>query len=117
ALREHFADFYATGRVTSIQELNPVVRIWGSMAAVAFDFDLDYTINNQQRRAPGRGVYTFVRSGQSTRGDGAAFGGARADAQFAAFTAATQPAQYEMAVCTASHIVGAELGDPYTTGE
>jgi ketosteroid isomerase-like protein len=117
ALREHFNDFYATGGVTSIQELNPVVRIWGSMAAVAFDFDLDYRINNQQRRAPGRGVYTFVRSGQSTRGDGAGFGGARADAQFAAFTGATQPAQFEMAVCTASHIVGGDMGDPYTTGE
>jgi ketosteroid isomerase-like protein len=118
ALREHFADFYATGRVNAIQELNPVVRIWGGVAAVAFDFDLDYVINNQPLRAPGRGVYTFVRTGQSTRGGGAgaAFGGARADAHFAASTASA-PAEFEMTVCTASHIVGAELGDPYTTRE
>jgi hypothetical protein len=88
ALREHFADFYSTGRVTSLQELSPVVRIWGNMAAVAFDFDLDYAINNQQRRAPGRAVYTFVRT-------------------------TAVPGRWTMVACAATHLVAANIGDPY----
>ncbi len=109
ALRQHFDDFYATGRVNSIQELNPVVRIWDSMAAVSFDFDLDYSINNVRRRAPGRGVYTFVKSGQSAVGGG---GGVRSDVHFASNTASF--ADPSMTVCAASHIVGGDIGDPYT---
>jgi hypothetical protein len=88
AIREHFADFYRTGRVNNLQELNPTVRIWGNMAAVAFDFDLDYTVNNQQRRNPGRAVYTFIRGGAPN-------------------------IRWAMAACSATHLVQGDIGDPY----
>lgn len=84
-IREHFADFYSTGRVNSLAEVNPMVKIFGNMAAVTFDFDLDYAINNQQRRAPGRAMYTFARSGAS----------------------------WLMSSCSATHLVTADIGDPY----
>jgi hypothetical protein len=84
-IQEHFSDFYSTGRVNSIAEVNPTVKIFGNMAAVAFDFDLDYAINNQQRRAPGHALYTFTRSGGS----------------------------WLMSSCSATHLVLAEIGDPY----
>jgi hypothetical protein len=87
-IREHFDDFYQTSRVHSIQELSPTVKIWGDVAAVAFTFDLDYEINNQRRRAPGRAVYTFVRRG-----------------------AAGLP--WGMAACSATHLVTRDIGDPY----
>lgn len=109
ALREHFADFYATGRVNAIQELNPVVRIWGDTAAVSFDFDLDYVINNQQRRAPGRGVYTFVRTGRTS--------GSGGFQKTSASVEGSSAAEWEMTVCTASHLVGADIGDPYNGEE
>lgn len=119
AFREHFDDFYSTGRVMSIHEVNPVVRIWGPMAAVAFDFDLDYAINNQQRRAPGRAVYTFVRSGQAA---GAAVrplgrrpaGAERADIRLNT-TTVSEP--WSMGACAASHLVGPTIGDPYVIPE
>ena len=87
-VREHFADFYKTSRVNAIRELQPTVKIWGDTAAVAFTFDLDYTINNVNRRAPGRAVYTFARRG-----------------------AARLP--WGMAACAASHLVQGDIGDPY----
>lgn len=87
-VREHFADFYKDGRVNQLQELNPTVRIWGSAAAVAFDFDLDYVVGGQQRRSPGRAVYTFARGG-------------------------APGVRWAMAACAASHLVDASVGDPY----
>jgi hypothetical protein len=84
-ITEHFADFYKTGRVNAIRELNPSVRIWGDAAAVAFDFDLDYVIGNRTRKAPGRAVYTFGKQGT----------------------------QWTMAACAASHLVISSIGDPY----
>ena len=86
AIREHFADFYRTGSVTSIREINPQVKLWGNVAAVTFDFDLDYTVNNQQRRAPGHAMYTFARTGT----------------------------RWAMSSCSATHLVNANIGDPYT---
>ena len=81
---------------------------------MSFDFDLDYSINNVRRRAPGRGVYTFVRSGQAGGGggDGAGLARVRSDVHFASNTASF--GDPSMTVCAASHIVGGEIGDPYT---
>lgn len=87
-VRQHFADFYRTSKVTFVRELAPTVRIWGDAAAVAFNFDLDYTINGKARRSPGRAVYTFARSG-------------------------TTDVQWAMAACAASHLVLRDIGDPY----
>jgi ketosteroid isomerase-like protein len=87
-VKEHFADFYKDGKVNSLQELNPTVRIWGDVAAVAFDFDLDYVVGGQQRRSPGRAVYTFARRG-------------------------TAGVPWAMAACAASHLVITDIGDPY----
>lgn len=86
-IREHFADFYKDGRVNRLQELNPTVRIFGSAAAVAFDFDLDYVVGGQQRQSPGRAVYGFIKAAQGQR--------------------------WGMAYCTASHLVDSNIGDPY----
>lgn len=85
---EHFADFYKTAKVNFVRELNPTVRIWGDAAAVAFDFDLDYTVNGVNRRSPGRAVYTFTRRG-------------------------APGLPWAMAACAASHLVLANIGDPY----
>jgi ketosteroid isomerase-like protein len=87
-VRDHFADFYKDGRVNSLREVNPTVRIFGDAAAVAFDFDLDYVVGGQQRRSPGRAVYVFNRRG-----------------------APGMP--WAMASCSASHLVLANIGDPY----
>ena len=87
-LKQHFADFYRTSRVNSVRALDPIVRIWGNVAAVAFNFDLDYTINDKTRRSPGRGLYTFVRRGAPNLSWG-------------------------MAACAASHLVLRNIGDPY----
>jgi ketosteroid isomerase-like protein len=84
-VKQHFADFYKTSSVKFVRELDVTVRIWGDAAAVAFGFDLDYTINGVNRRSPGRGVYTFARAG----------------------------ATWNMASCTASHLVDRRVGDPY----
>lgn len=84
-VKQHFADFYKTSSVQFVHELDVNVRIWGDVAAVAFSFDLDYTINGINRRSPGRGVYTFARAGVT----------------------------WDMAACTASHLVDRSVGDPY----
>ena len=88
-IKEHFDDFYQTSHVNSITELDPTVKIWGDMAAVAFTFDLDYAINNVTRRSPGRAVYTFVRRG------------------------AINSRTWGMAACGTSHLVLSNIGDPY----
>jgi hypothetical protein len=87
-VRQHFADFYRTSRVNYVRELDPTVRIWGNTAAISFNFDLDYSVNNRTGRSPGRGVYVFARTG--------AAGSA-----------------WAMAACTASHLVARNIGDPY----
>jgi len=87
-VRQHFADFYRTSKVTFVREVAPTVRIWGDMAAVAFNFDLDYTINGKPRRSPGRAVYTFAKGG-------------------------SEVGQWAMAACAASHLVLRDIGDPY----
>lgn len=87
-LRQHFADFARTGTVSTLRELNPTVRIWGSVASIAFDFDLDYTVNKIARRSPGRAVYTFTQRG-----------------------APNMP--WAMAACAATHLVVRNIGDPY----
>jgi hypothetical protein len=86
-VRQHFADFYKTSKVNFVRETDPTVRIWGDMAAVAFNFDLDYTINGNNKRSPGRAVYTFSRG--------------------------TPGPQWTMAACAASHLVLRDIGDPY----
>ena len=86
-VRQHFADFYKTSKVNFVRETDPTVRIWGNMAAVAFNFDLDYTINGNTKRSPGRAVYTFTRG--------------------------TPGPQWTMVACAASHLVLREIGDPY----
>lgn len=87
-VKDHFADFYKDGRVNSLREVSPSVRIWGDVAAVAFDFDLDYVVGGQQRRSPGRAVYTFGRRG-------------------------APGVPWAMTSCSASHLVFANIGDPY----
>ena len=89
-LKEHFDDFYKTSKVNALRALEPTVRIWGDVAAVAFNFDLDYTINGRTRRSPGRGVYTFARRGAPN-------------------------IPWAMAACAASHLVLRDIGDPYPT--
>jgi hypothetical protein len=84
-VKQHFADFYRTSKVKFVHAVSPIVKIWGDTAAVAFNFDLDYTVNGTNRRSPGRGVYTFTRR----RGS------------------------WVMAACAASHLVVREIGDPY----
>jgi hypothetical protein len=87
-VKRHFADFYETSSVKFVREVDPQVRIWGDVAAVAFNFDLDYTINGNSRRSPGRAVYTFTRNG-------------------------APGVQWAMAACAASHLVVRDIGDPY----
>jgi Domain of unknown function (DUF4440) len=87
-VRQHFADFYRTSKVNYVRELDPTVRIWGNTAAISFNFDLDYSVNNRTGRSPGRGVYVFTRTGAAG-------------------------SQWAMAACTASHLVARNIGDPY----
>jgi hypothetical protein len=96
-VKQHFAEFYKTSSVNFVRELDVTVRIWGDTAAVAFSFDLDYTINGINRRSPGRGVYTFARGGAS--------GGE--------ITAQAATSGWAMASCSASHLVERTIGDPY----
>ncbi len=88
AVKVHFADFYKTSNVKSLKEQDPLVQIWGRVAAVYFDFDLDYNLGGKSRRSPGRAVYTFTKS----TGPGGA---------------------WAMAACAASHLVLRNVGDPY----
>jgi hypothetical protein len=88
AVKEHFADFYKTSKVKSLKEQDPLVQVWGNVAAVYFDFDLDYNLGGKSRRSPGRAVYTFTKSG----GPGGT---------------------WVMAACAASHLVLRNVGDPY----
>ena len=92
-VRHHFDDFYKTSKVHSIQSQDPVVRLWGDTAAVYFNFNLDYNLGGKERKAPGRGVYTFTRNRGLKPG-----------------------APKELAVCAASHLVNKEVGDPYPGG-
>jgi hypothetical protein len=87
-IRQHFQDFYKTSRVNALRELNPTVKIWGTVAAVSFNFDLDYVLGGAQRRSPGRAVYVFNQRG-----------------------AVGVP--WAMAACAASHLVTRNIGDPY----
>ncbi len=87
-VKEHLADFYRTSKVNAVRSSNPVVRIWGGTAAVAFDFDIDYLVNGQNRRSPGRAVYTFAQRG-------------------------APGARWAMATCGTSHLVFRNIGDPY----
>ncbi len=61
AVKEHFADFYKTSKVKALREQDPLVKVWGSVAAVYFNFDLDYNLGGKDRRSPGRAVYTFTK--------------------------------------------------------
>jgi hypothetical protein len=92
-IKQHFVDFYKTSKVNSLHELNPVVRIWGDSAAVAFNFNLDYTIGGRKGQSPGRGVYTFARGAANTK--------------------AAAIRSWRMAACAASHLVLRNIGDPY----
>ena len=111
-VKQHFADFFKTSSVNFVREMDLTVRIWGDTAAVAFTFDLDYTINGIRRRSPGRGVYTFARGGAlpSSQQPNAAAG--RGAFNFAR-SGATQASTWKMASCTASHLVERSIGDPY----
>jgi len=86
AIKEHFADFYKTSKVNFVRSIDPAVRIWGESSAVYFNFDLSYVVNGRNLRSPGRGVYTFAKSGS-----GAAV----------------------LTHCAASHLVSRSIGDPY----
>jgi ketosteroid isomerase-like protein len=109
-VKQHFADFYKSSSVTFVRETDVTVRIWGDTAAVAFTFDLDYTINGIRRRSPGRGVYTFARGGAlPSRQPIAAVGGASSFARAGATAAST----WVMASCSATHLVDRSIGDPY----
>lgn len=88
AVKVHFADFYKTSNVKSLKEQDPLVKIWGAVAAVYFAFDLDYNLGGKTRRSPGRAVYTFTKSGGSA-------------------------GRWAMAACAASHLVLRNVGDPY----
>jgi hypothetical protein len=90
AIKQHFADFYKTSKVNFIRERDPVVKIWGSVAAVYFNFDLDYSLGGQRRHSPGRAVYTFSQRG-------------------------APGVPWAMAACAASHVVARNIGDPYPT--
>jgi hypothetical protein len=95
-IKDHFADFYKTSKVNVIRALDPAVRIWDSVAAVEYTFNLDYVLGGKPRRGPGRAVYTFARAG------GAA----------TAAVSARRP--WVMAVCATTHLVAADIGDPYS---
>lgn len=93
AVREHFEDFYRTSKVDYIREFDPVVRIYGDIALVAYSFDSQLQVSGNKVRSPGKSVYVFTRAGNGN------------------FTAATDP----LAACVESSIVYREIGDPYPT--
>lgn len=115
-VKQHFADFYKTSSVNFVREMDVTVRIWGDTAAVAFTFDLDYTINGIRRRSPGRGVYTFARGGAalpSSQQPIAAAGRGAFNFARGGATGAAPASSWTMASCTASHLVERSIGDPY----
>jgi Domain of unknown function (DUF4440) len=94
-IKEHFADFYKTSKVNTIRALDPAVRIWDSVAAVEYTFNLDYVLGGKSRRGPGRAVYTFARGA-------------------GAVPAVAERRPWVMAVCATTHLVAADIGDPYS---
>jgi hypothetical protein len=91
AVREHFDDFYRTSKVDYIREFDPVVRIFGEIALVAYGFDSQLEVSGAKVRSPGKSVYVFTRAGLSAS------------------------AQWTLAACDESSIVYREIGDPYPT--
>lgn len=114
-VKQHFADFYKSSSVSFVREMDVTVRIWGDTAAVAFTFDLDYTINGIRRRSPGRGVYTFARGGATSPSSQQPIAAAgRGAFNFAGGgETRTVASSWTMAACTASHLVERSIGDPY----
>ena len=106
-IKQHFADFYKTSRVNMIQSMDPQVRIWGSAAAVSFNFDLNYTINGKTKHSPGRGVYTFAKGAPS------AASRSRSSSRPVMNVALVSSKTWVMAACAASHLVSGTVGDPY----
>jgi ketosteroid isomerase-like protein len=114
---EHFAEFFKTSSVNFVHEMDVTVRIWGDTAAVAFSFDLDYTINGINRRSPGRGVYTFARTGSDSPGpqprNAVSGRGANSFASGGSSGRQASAPTWAMASCSASHLVDRTIGDPY----
>jgi hypothetical protein len=98
-IKQHFADFYKTSKVNKIEAVEPAVRIWNSVAAVEFAFNLDYDLAGKNRRSPGRAVYTYAK------GPAAELGAAPAIAS----------RSWKLAACATTHLVAGDIGDPYPT--
>jgi hypothetical protein len=89
AVRDHFEDFYRSCKVDYIRSFDPVVRIYGDVALVAYSFDSQLEVSGAKVRSPGKSVYVFTR-------------------------AANSASSFLLAACDESSIVYREIGDPYS---
>lgn len=84
-VRQHFVDFFKTSKMLSIRHFNPVIRVFGSIGVVVFDYDSELEVSGTKIRSPGRAAYVFDLTGPSPTIRG----------------------------CTQSALVDVALGDPY----
>jgi hypothetical protein len=81
--RIHFADFFRTSKMREIRAFRPIIRQYGGIRMVYFQFEETLHVENELRRNPGQATYSFLRS--SSR----------------------------LAACTETSVVVADIGDPY----
>ena len=60
-VKQHFIDFFETGKMQSIDIIQPVIRVFNDIGIVSFIFDSKLTVNGQDIRSPGISVYIFTR--------------------------------------------------------
>jgi len=81
--RNHFADFFKTGKMRQIRAFNPVIRNFGGAQFVYFQFEETLEVEGQLKRMPGQATYLY-RAGAG-----------------------------KLMACTETANVRAEIGDPY----
>ena len=54
-------NFATTTRIHRWREIDPVIRVYGDAAVVAYDFDMSFDMNGQTIDMGGRDLFFFVR--------------------------------------------------------
>jgi hypothetical protein len=57
--RNHFADFFRTGKMRQIRAFNPIIRDFGGARMVYFQFEETLEVEHQLKRSPGQATYLF----------------------------------------------------------
>src|SRR5262249_1610234 len=84
--RQHFLDFFKTGKMHEIKMFRPEIRVYGGVGVVYFQFEETLEVYNKMIRSPGQATYSFLLPPAGTA---------------------------RLAACTETALVKASIGDPY----